>query len=223
MPEDETVCGNCGCGAPVGRGEDATDKVKRAGGDAWQAVKTFAGDPIAKLAPAFEALGEARAVGAGVVFGTAFAFSVLLGLWRVLPEVPAVLRPEGLGGFLKMVFAAFVPFMALTFATLLGRKCCGGKGGLGHDCFVAGATLLPFGGVVVVTLLVGLMNLEVVVLSALAASCLAVLILFTGLTRIAGLTERSATIAVPLMLIGTSWFAKILYVAMIDAREWYGM
>ena len=58
--------------------------------------------------------------------------------------------------------------------------------------------------------------MEVIAVFTLVAVCLTILMLFAGLTRICKLSERSATIAVPLMLIASAWFSKIIYTAILS-------
>ena len=48
--------------------------------------------------------------------------------------------------------------------------------------------------------------------------CLTILMLFAGLTRIAKTSEQSATLAVPLMLLVSSWLAKVIYSAMLNQQ-----
>jgi hypothetical protein len=50
------------------------------------------------------------------------------------------------------------------------------------------------------------------------ALCLTVLMLFAGCTRISAISERLATISVPLMLLLSGWLTKVVYAAMMNSQ-----
>lgn len=213
IPDNAVACSSCGVSTAAPNPTAlAADKVKAASQDAFQAFKMFASNPVAGLSVAFESLGQARALGVGVTFGALFALCVVFGAYRLLPEWG---RPHGFSRFIKILVVAIVPFISLLGATVLGRKTFRGEGGFGHDSFIAGSSLLPFGFVALVAGILGLGNIEVIGVFTLFAVCLTILMLFAGLTRICKISERSATIAVPLMLIASAWLSKIIYSAML--------
>ena len=190
----------------------AADRVKAASRDAVKALKLFVTNPVAGLSVAFDALGETRALAAGIVFGVTCSLLVVLASYRLLPEWG---RPHGFTGLLKILIAATVPVVSLFGATLLARKSFGGKGSVGHDSFISGAASLPFGIVAILGAVLGLGNIEVISLFAIFALCTTILMLFAGLTRINKTSERAATLAVPLMLVATAWLSKIIYAALL--------
>ena len=61
--------------------------------------------------------------------------------------------------------------------------------------------------------------MEVIGALSIFALCLTILMLFAGCTRITMMSERLATIAVPLMLMLSAWFTKIIYAAMINSSQ----
>jgi hypothetical protein len=213
IPDNAVVCSSCGVStaAPTPTAL-AADKVKVASKDALQAFKMFASNPVAGLSVAFESLGQARALGVGITFGALFSLCFMFGIYRLLGEWNG---PPGFSGFIKILVVAVVPFISLLGASVLGRKAFRGEGGFGHDSFIAGASSLPFGFVALLAAILGLGNIEVIAVFTLFAVCLTILMLFAGLTRICKLSERSATIAVPLMLIVSAWLTKIIYTAML--------
>ena len=203
------------CAAPVTAANPAgavTDKVKAASKDSLQAFLKFATDPVAGLSVAYESLGAARALSVGISFGIVFALCVLFGAYRLIP-----FRPPGAEGFFKLLVCAVVPFVTLVGACALARLVFRGKGGLGNDSFIAGAAVLPFGFVMLLSSILGAGNLEVISALAVFALCLTILMLFAGCTRITMMSERLATIAVPLMLMLSAWLSKIIYAAMINS------
>lgn len=193
--------------------ETAGGKVATASKDALSAFKMFATNPVPGLSTTYESLGTARALGVGVVFGAVFAVCLLLGVYRYFP---AWARPQGVGGFLKVLVVTLVPFVSLAGASLAVRSVFRGQGSLGSDSFVAGAALLPFAAVALVVAILGSGNAEVAGIVALIAVCVTILMLFAGLTRINRVSERAATLAVPLMVLVSGWFSKIIYSAMLQ-------
>jgi hypothetical protein len=184
--------------------------VKVASKDSLTAFKLLALNPVGELSSAFQSLGEARGLAVGIVFGVVFAICCVLVGHRLIPQW---LRPGGF--FFKILVVSFVPFLSLLGASALVRTFFRGRGGLGADSFIAGASLLPFGVLALLGSFLGLGNLEVIALAALFANCLVILMLFAALTRIYALSERQATLAVPLMLVVTAWLCKVVYAAML--------
>lgn len=214
ISDNAAACSSCGVSTAAPNSTAfAADKVKAASKDALQAFKMFASNPVAGMSVAFESLGQARALGVGITFGALFSLCVLFGIYRQLPEWG---RPPGFSGFIKILVVAVVPFISLFGASVAGRKAFRGEGSFGHDSFIAGASLLPFGFVALLAAILGLGNIEVIAVFTLFAVCLTILMLFAGLTRIYKLSERSATVAVPLMLIASAWLSKIIYTAMLS-------
>jgi len=213
IQDNSVACSSCGASmAALNPIALATDKVKAACTDALQAFKMFASNPVVGLSVAFENLGPARALGVGIVFGTLFALCIVFGVYRLLPEWG---RPNGFSGFLKILVVAFVPVISLFGAGVFSRKVFRGKGGFGHDSFITGAALLPFGFFAMLVGILGIGNTEVIAVFTLFAVCLSILMLFAGLTRICKTSEQSATIAVPSMLLVSAWLSKIIYTTML--------
>ncbi len=217
VPEQAAACASCGASlAPPSpaavAAAVAADTVKAASKDALHAFKVFASNPVAGLSVAFESLSPGRALGVGIVFGVVSALFITFGVYLLLSGWD---RPSGFSGAIKIFVWAFVPFVSLVGASFVARKTFRGEGGLGHDCFIAGASLLPFGLVVFLAGILGLGNIEVIAVFTIFALCLTILMLFSGLTRICRTSERSATVAVPLMLIASAWFSKIIYTAIL--------
>jgi len=213
IPDNATTCSSCSASVAAPNPADvAAHKAKAVSKDAWQAFKLLASNPVGGLSVAFESLGQARALCVGIAFGAAFALCVSFGVYLLFTEWG---RPPGFTGFIKILVYAVLPFVSLFGASVVGRKVCRGEGLLGHDCFIAGASLLPFGFIALLAGILGLGNIEVVVVFTLFAVCLTILMLFAGLTRICKTSERAATLAVPLMLIASAWLSKIIYAAVL--------
>ncbi|HEV8124614.1 MAG TPA: zinc ribbon domain-containing protein [Gemmatimonadales bacterium] len=218
LPDGSVACSSCGTtfGGTAPRtmvAGGAGDRMKAASSDAFAAFKTFATNPVGGLSEAYDGLGAGRALAVGITFGVVFALCIVLTVYRILPGFF-----PGIGGFLKILVIAVVPFVAL-FASAAGvRTVFRGEGALGSDSFMAGAALLPFGVVALVMSLLGSsMNSNVSSFLGIFAITLTILMLFAGITRINKITERMATLGIPLMLIVTAWLSKLIYSEMIKA------
>lgn len=214
LPDNSVACSSCGttfaaAAAPrtmvAGAG---VDKMKAASSDAFGAFKTFASDPVGGLSPAYDKLGAGKAMAVGITFGAVFALCIALALYRTLGQFLF----HGFGGFLKILLIAVVPFVALMLSSLGVRTIFRGEGEIGTDSYVAGASLLPFGIVAIIMALLGSsLNMNVIYYLSLLSISLTILMLFAGLTRIYKISERMATIAIPLMLIVTGLLSRLIY------------
>lgn len=209
IPASQEVCRFCSVSAQQSVFDhEAIDKAKTVSKDATDALKIFVLNPVGGLAEAFDFLGEKKAFGVGLAFGVVFTLCVVIGTYSFLP---AWGRPNGLGGFVKILLGAVIPFLGLWGANCIVRAAFQGVGSAGHDSFVAGATLLPLGFAVLLSGVLGFMNFEVILGLFIFAVSFAILMLFVGLTRVCNLSERLATYAVPIMVLITGVLAKIAY------------
>lgn len=198
---------------PQQTSSELSKKVKTASKDATQALKTFAANPVGGLPSAFEGLGVTRAMSVGLVFAVVTIAFVYIGVYLSLP---AFMKPDIGDSFKFLIFGA-VPFVSILAASAATRKIFGGAGSFGGDSLIAGSSLLPFGLLIFITGVLGLANLEVTALLIIFALCYAILILYTGCTRISGVSESKAAFAVPVMIIVSGWLTKILFTAMLPS------
>jgi hypothetical protein len=216
LPDGSVACSSCGTTFAAPRGVAgaavAGERMKAASADAFGAFKTFMGNPVGGLADAYASLGPAKALGVGLTFGAVFAVCILLSFYRVVPEF---LRPTGVGGFLKLVIAAVAPFVSLFVATIAIRTVFRGEGSTGSDSFLAGASLLPFGFIALIASILGPSNWNVIQFLAIFSISITILMLFAGLTRIYRISDRMATLAVPIMLLITAFLSQTIYRMML--------
>ena len=159
-------------------------------------------------------MGQGRALGVGLIFGAGFALCIMFGAYNFLPHWKGLgVAPEF--PFLKVFLYALVPFISLAGASAVSRLVFRGKGQLGHDCFIAGTSLVPIGLVVLLAGVLGAGNIEVIVAFGVCALCVTILLLFAGMSRVCAISERAATIAVPVMLLASVWFSKIIYATIL--------
>lgn len=222
LAEAATVCSSCH--APLAAPRVNTGALQAAAHDAIAAVRALATNPVGGLAPAYEALGEARALRAGAVFGLVSLLCFLGGGYLALPPF---LRSDlfeflGFGGVMKCLTFALVPFACATLGSLGLRKAFSGGGGPGGDAFLAGAALLPASLAMLASGLLGLDHTRTVGALAVFALCTGTLMLFAGHTRITKLSERVGTIGGPLVVLLGVWLAKTLATSILTGGAGVG-
>lgn len=224
------VCGSCGGAlalpASVIAGPPASallaEHAKTASRSAMSALKTLAADPIGGMQSAVATLGPQNALSAGIVFALVFDLSLTLAARRAMGTGNSFVSALGgtmtgptFGDTLKLLIAGLIPFAAIAGANGLLRKVARNSGSTQGDCFIAGAALLPMALQFLVTSLLGLANFEVTLLLGVFALCYTVLMLHSGVRHVSGVAEPVAGVAVPLILLVSAWFTKIIIVAIL--------
>jgi hypothetical protein len=227
LPDGSLACPHCGSSfqAGLGAARNVTDGVTAASRDAFDALRIFLLDPVGGLRLAYENLEPSRALAVGAVFGLLFTISLSLGVNLGLRvDTLSDLLDELSGGFLdislqvsfgRLILLGLLGFVSMTAAAAVTRLIFRGVGGFDGDCFIAGACLLPVGFFVLVSGLLGGLNLEVLVLLALFAVCYAILIMYSGLTQVSAVSPRGAAFAVPVMIALSAWLSKVVFVAVV--------
>lgn len=230
QPGLERAVRYCGsCGSPVVEGKkfrrlygaqlayrppashEIADRVRARSGEALEAFKIFSVNPVGGLPVVFETLGPKRAMEVGIVFAVACAVSVTIGSYLVLPGFAR----SGAGQFIKLAFLAAVFVLCSVAAIAAGRKTFRGAGSFEGDVFIAGASNLPLSFTVLISGIVGLANVEVIVILTVFAVSYSILMLFTGCTKISKIPEGAAAVAVPAILLIGGWLFKIMFTAMM--------
>jgi hypothetical protein len=188
--------------------------------DALGAVPALALNPVGGLSPAYTALGPIRALGAGaalcVVFALLGALSAAMGSERFMMMFGVGLMDTNwFGMFLRTFLGLLVLPVAMIAASFGSRKLLSGNGPLAADVFTIGAALTPLGVAILLTSFLGLGNYELSMLLLLFASTYLVLMLFAGLTRVGGLTEKAAAPAVPIVLVVSLYICKVVFSSMM--------
>ncbi len=222
--EDAKACTSCSFsfetkGVQSDKAKEQVDKakeqVKAAVTDAWATFKALGLDPVGGLLNAFQGLGKGRSLGVGVAFGVVFAFCLVISLYQI-PYFKYLPNVNSFGGFVKLLLVGTVPFVALTASCIVGEKVGAGVAGIAGNSFISGVALLPLGAVFLIAAVVGVGNFEVIGTFAIIGVCITILVLFAGLTRIGGITEKIASVLVPIMLIVSVWFTKIILITIFS-------
>jgi hypothetical protein len=168
-------------------------------------------NPVGGMLPAYQQLGSKQAGGAGAVFIAVFTVIALLLVY--MTKTFGIIRPDDLGGFLKLVFTILACCLTWAAAMVLVRLINRREGEIGGEVFVAGTISLVGAVDLLLFSVLGFGNLEVLAVVALVSICVVVLQLFVGLTRISGLDERIGTFMVPVVLVAAVWLSKIIFMA----------
>jgi hypothetical protein len=195
---------------------EAAKVISTALSDAKSALSLLATNPVGGLAPAYQKLGPKRAASVGILFMIiyaavgAFLMNHLIGTMTSM-NYGGVNVDVDSAKLTKLLFVAAASaaawFSALALVRLMNQR--GGQ--WEGDAFIAGAVSLLWAMAIMLTSLFGWKNFEVCGVLALTTICITVLQIFAGLTRISGLSEPRATLAVPVVLICEVWITKIIF------------
>lgn len=218
-----------GCGATVNEdppvaavpfADQLKSEVMARSQDAWAGIKLFAKSPVGGLPESFALLDDQRAIQVGFGFALLYDAALLLGglifKWKAQSLVGRMLPIGELTAaqMFKLVVLGLVPFASLVGAGVLARQIFRGTGRFAGDVYTAGAVLLPSGFLVLVAALLGVGNIEVIVVLWTFALTYSILMLYAGCSRIGGISEAGAAPAVPIMLLLSAWITKIVAVAL---------
>lgn len=163
--------------------------------DSWAAAKTFLTYPISGLLSSFTKLEHHRARNVAILFGVIFEIFFVLGISLILQRLDEASHT----GFLLLLIIGIIPFVNLTVTSGFARLIFKANGSLTGDLFIAGASLLPLGLLVLVS---GILNNWVVsAILAIFALCYMILIMYSGCNKIANISEDKSALTVPVMLL----------------------
>ena len=196
------------------------EQVGASAKDALGAVSSLVLNPVGGLSPAYTTLGPNRALGAGLALCVVFAVAGALGSAIGSGSMTAMFGMMGYGAngfvvFLRALIGFLVLPAAMIGASLGARKLLSGSGPLAADTFTIGAALTPLGLALLLSSFLGLGNYELSMLLMLFAVTYLVLMLFTGLTQLGGLTEKAAAPAVPIVFVVSLYICKVVFAAMM--------
>jgi hypothetical protein len=222
--ETQMFCSQCGlsvqehikscaaCGAPLTAGSKAKEKAKVAMLDAWGTFKLLAKNPVGGLKDAFDGLGSARALGAGVAFGAFFALCFTIGV-KNLPFGGYIREYESISAYIRTFIVGIIPFLTMTLASFAATKVASGQASTSSSAFTSGVALIPLGVLFIFAALLGRGNLEVILAIFIVALCLTIITLYAGLTRICAVSDRAVVLCVPSVILLSAWLAKVVYLA----------
>lgn len=177
--------------------------VTRLIADTIRAFQVFALNPAGGLLPSFSRLGKQQAVAVGITLAAIFNISFILGAywgWRDLFQLY----------LFKLMLVGIVPFVTLVVIIAIARLIFRSSGSIAGDIFIAGAALIPLSLLVILSGISTLLGSYIMIIMTVFASCYTILILYNGCTQIANLSETTATLLVPAMLLLSGWFSYLV-------------
>ncbi len=172
-------------------------------------IKTILQHPVSGVLGVYAASGAAESYSPGLTLfalyeGLIMASLILASLlYPRLRNMPARIYSMGL-------LAAAVLFLSLSAAVAVIRMVAKGKGKLPGDVFIAGAAFLPLTITAVLALLLGVLNIEIVVIVGVFGLCYFILILYGGLSLIYEMPEARAAVCLPAVIVVTAWICKVI-------------
>ena len=180
----------------------------------------FAKSPVGGLAESFALFDDQRAIQVGIIFAIVYEAALFLGVYILGSKAAGLLGgrlPIGeltAAQMFKVLVLGLVPFASLVGAGALARAIFRGTGRFAGDVYTAGAVLLPSGFLALVASLLGVANMEVILVLALFSLTYSILMLYSGCSRIGNISEAGAAPAVPIILLVSAWITKIIVTAM---------
>jgi hypothetical protein len=187
--------------------QDAVAAAKNAAQDALKVFMQLIYNPVGALPSAFASLSSSQALGVGIVFAVVFTLCLLLGGSGVLAmagmPVGGFSQSLGFKGFSILLLTSLGFAAGIAGGNFLARTLFKGQGSIGFDVFSGGAALLPMGLGLLAASLLGMVGIGGVINSipSMVGACLTVLVLFTGLTRVAQIEEGKASYFVGAILV----------------------
>lgn len=223
LAAETNVCTSCGSGARESTsapalGSEIQRQLTASSKDAASALLLLGGNPVGGLPAAYSGLGALRARSAGIALCAFFSLTAAIGLRVAAGQWFGGMLQftdfTSFGAFLKLALLLLIPPAAFAAALLGVRKVLGTQTEIAGDIFTAGASLAPAGVALLLGGLLGAGNLEVVSLLFLFAFCYLILMLYSGLTAIGGVSARAAAPAVPVITVLAFWLTKIVFAAL---------
>jgi len=175
--------------------QDAMHKAQAAAKDAFATFRKLIYNPVGALPEAYRDLEGPQAIGVGLVFALVAVVCLLISGGGVLSMVGGGMMSMGFKGFLIGLGTTLGAAVGIAAGSWLSRLIFRGEGSLAFDIFIGGAALLPIGLGTLVTYLLSVVGIggPIGQLPMLVGMSLMVLVVFTGLARVAGIKEGLAS------------------------------
>lgn len=188
---------------------EVASKVKSTLNDAIQGLKIFLINPVGGLPVFFQGLGKERALGVGIAFGIAYVVCFVFACQKFLTQFSSN------SSLFNFILASAANFLSIAGASFLTRKLFRGYGSFQGDIFIAGVALVPASLLLLISSLLGITNVEIIVIVMVVAITYTILMIYTGCHKISGIPENAAALAVSVMLLLSGWLFKILILSNI--------
>lgn len=194
---------------PMGDNNDPMARVKEASRDAFRTFMSLIYNPVGALPAAYQSLPGQQAMMVGGVFIAVWLLCSLIGgaMGAGSLGVPVSFNSFSFGYKVRGVLLLLGVPVGVCLGLFLARTVARVSGTFALDVFVTGASLLMVG---FAALIGGLLGYQVQMLLTLVALTLAVLVIFTSLTRISGIAEGFAAYLVAGVLIIAAILMRVL-------------
>lgn len=181
--------------------QDAMSSAKAAAQDALGTFMKLIYNPVGALPEAYRSLAPTQAIGVGVVFAVVAVVCLMISGQSAAALIGGLGIP-GFKGFLLGLGTTLGMAAGIALGSWLCRLLLRGEGNLAFDIFIGGAALLPIGIGVLVSYLLGVIGIgfPIGALPTLIGFSLTILVIFTGLGRIAGIKEGLSSYLVAAVL-----------------------
>ncbi|MGE4073335.1 MAG: hypothetical protein AB7E72_19360 [Lysobacterales bacterium] len=175
--------------------QEAMNKAQAAAKDAFATFRKLIYNPVGALPEAYRDLEAPQAIGVGLVFAVVAVVCLLVSGGGALSMVGGGMMSMGFKGFLVGLGTTLGAAVGIGAGSWLSRLIFRGEGNLAFDIFIGGAALLPIGLGTLVTYLLSVVGIggPIGQLPLLVGMSLMVLVVFTGLARVAGIKEGLAS------------------------------
>jgi curved DNA-binding protein CbpA len=163
--------------------------------DARRALGTFMPNPLGGMLPAYARLTVARAVRLSIFMSIIFNICFTVGAYMLWRQIYINAVPID-----KLVFTGGVVFLGFAVSSFVMRSFLRARGSFVGDLFIAGASLLPLGTLVLLSGLVGISNgaIALAIFAAFSISY-AILTAYSGCNQISNMSESASTLGVPII------------------------
>ena len=161
-------------------------------------------NPVEGLLTSFEAFEPYQAIIVGMILGLIANLNFVLGIyfgWQLTAP----------WAHLKLAVIGVVIFVSVVILNLFSRLIVGRSGNFPGDFFLASAVVLPASLLALVSGLVNNFSVNLLIALTVFTGCSIILTLYKGYTKIAHLSERAASILIPLVLLVNSWLSYWLF------------
>jgi hypothetical protein len=191
--------------------------------------ETYLGSFIGKFSAGFFDVDRKSAMFIGLVCGLVYSICFMLGVYLIRQQIAGLI--QGMFGFgfpataatpappttltfeggAKLLIIAVTPFVSIALSSALVNKLFSEEDvDIGSNIFIAGVSLIPVGLLFLISGLVGISNSEVIAVLSIFALSYFILMIYNGCTIINRVRDTAAAIAVPVMLLLSGWFTKIV-------------
>lgn len=163
--------------------------------DTRTALGAFMPNPLGGMLPAYARLTIGRAVRLSIFMAIIFNLCFTVGAYMLWRQIYNNAVPTD-----KLVFTGGVVFLGFAVSSFAMRSFLRGRGSFVGDLFIAGASLLPIGALVLLSGLVGVANgaIALAILAVFSISY-AILTTYSGCNQISNMSESASTLSVPIV------------------------